>query len=49
EYFAVSVSESQVDKVRVYIKNQGAHHQKVTFEQEYQAFISKYGFKKRDG
>ncbi len=45
EYFAVSVSESQVNNVRKYIDNQEAHHQTVTFEQEYQEFISKYNFK----
>lgn len=46
EYFAVSVSESGIDKVREYIKNQEAHHQHKTFQQEYDEFISKYGFKK---
>ena len=45
EYFAVLVSESQINAVRKYIDNQEAHHQKITFEQEYQEFISKYGFK----
>ena len=44
EYFAVSVSESQVDKVRNYIKNQEEHHKKVTFANEYNSFIKKYGF-----
>lgn len=46
EFFAVSVSESGIDKVREYIKNQEVHHQKKTFQQEYDEFISKYGFKK---
>jgi REP element-mobilizing transposase RayT len=46
EYFAVSVSESGIDKVREYIKNQETHHQHKTFQQEYDEFISKYGFKK---
>ncbi len=31
EYFAVSVSESMVDKVREYIRNQEAHHNRKTF------------------
>jgi len=44
EYFAVSVSESMIDKVRNYIKNQEAHHQKKTFQEEYIEFITKYGF-----
>ena len=45
EYFAVSVSESILDKVRAYIDNQEAHHRKVTFMQEYEEFIKKYSFK----
>ena len=44
EYFAVSVSESQVNAVRKYIQNQEAHHNKKTFQQEYDSFIEKYGF-----
>ena len=44
EYFAVSVSESQVNIVRSYIQNQEIHHSKKTFQQEYDAFIQKYGF-----
>ncbi|MDP1816207.1 MAG: IS200/IS605 family transposase [Leadbetterella sp.] len=49
EYFAVSVSESVIDKVRDYIKNQEEHHSKKTFQQEYDEFISKFGFQKFDG
>ena len=45
EYFAVSVSESQLDAVRNYIKNQEEHHKHKTFQQEYEEFIVKYGFK----
>ena len=45
EYFAVSVSESMIDNVRSYIKNQEKHHQKKTFTEEYQEFIEKYDFK----
>lgn len=44
EYFAVSVSESQVNAVRKYILNQEEHHKKRTFNQEYEEFIQKYGF-----
>lgn len=44
EYFAVSVSESQVDSVRNYIKGQEEHHKKKTFLQEYEEFIQNYGF-----
>lgn len=42
EYFAGSVSESQIDKVREYIKNQEEHHRKITFKEEFDAFIEKY-------
>lgn len=45
EYFSVSVSESLLDKVRVYIDRQEEHHNKVTFMQEYEEFIRKYNFK----
>ena len=46
EYFAVSVSESVVDKVREYIRNQEEHHKKITFKQEYDQFIEKFGFQR---
>lgn len=39
---AFSVSKSDVDKVCKYILNQAAHHQKVTFQEEYDAFIRFY-------
>ena len=44
EYFAVSVSESQVDTVRHYIEGQVVHHQKRTFAEEYKELIRKYNF-----
>jgi REP element-mobilizing transposase RayT len=44
EYFAVSVGASQLDTVRAYIDNQEIHHRKKTFAEEYDEFISKYGF-----
>lgn len=47
EYFAVSVSESLIDKVRDYIKNQEVHHSKKTFQEEYNEIISKFGFQKQ--
>ncbi len=43
-YAAYSVSESAVDKVFEYIKNQKKLHQKKTFEQEYDEFIKLHGF-----
>jgi REP element-mobilizing transposase RayT len=44
EYIAVSISESILDRVREYIKNQEEHHRKKTFAEEYQDFMKKYGF-----
>ena len=45
EYFAVSVSEKDVNKVRKYIKNQEQHYSKMTFVQEYNLFMKNYGFR----
>jgi putative transposase len=42
-YGAFSVSASQLDTVKNYIKNQDAHHQKKTFTQEYEEWARKYG------
>ena len=44
EYFAVSVSESQLNVVKHYIRNQENHHKKKPFSEEVQEFIDKYGF-----
>lgn len=41
-YAAYSVSESQVEKVFHYIKNQKPHHAKRGFQQEFDAFIRLY-------
>jgi len=49
EFIAVSVSESQLHKVRAYIKNQEEHHRKKSFDEEYRIFIEKYGFNKFTG
>jgi putative transposase len=43
EYYAGSVSESQIYKVRRYIQDQEEHHRKVSFSQECADFISRYG------
>jgi len=42
-YGVFSVSQSGVDEVREYIQNQKAHHQKTTFQDEYRAFLRRYG------
>ena len=44
EYFAVSVSHSQVKKVRAYIHNQEKHHEKKLFQEEYDALMKQYEF-----
>ena len=44
DYFAVSVSESGINSVREYIKNQEEHHKKKTFQEEYDEFMKRYGF-----
>ena len=49
EYFAVSVSESMIERVRNYIKKQEEHHGKKTFRQEYDEFIRNYNFQQIEG
>lgn len=44
DYFAVSVSESQVKQVVKYIQNQEAHHAKKSFAEEVDEFMNKYGW-----
>ncbi|MEK7166890.1 MAG: IS200/IS605 family transposase [Patescibacteria group bacterium] len=44
EYFAVSVSESMLDKVRDYIDKQEEHHKKMSFNEEYKKFLRQYRF-----
>jgi len=49
EYYAVSVSESHVPRVRNYIRNQEMHHRKKTWEEEYEEYLVKYGFERFPG
>jgi len=42
-YAAYSVSESVFEKVFQYIKTQKEHHQKKTFQMEYEDFLTLYG------
>ncbi|AMR31973.1 transposase [Mucilaginibacter sp. PAMC 26640] len=44
DYFAVSVGESQVNRVVQYIKNQELHHKKKSFEEETKEFNVAYGW-----
>lgn len=49
KYFAASVSEDKIDVVRNYISTQEEHHTKITFLQEYNRFLSSYGFSEHQG
>jgi REP element-mobilizing transposase RayT len=42
-YGAFSVSESIVKQVEEYIKNQKEHHRKISYKEEVELFIKKYG------
>ncbi|WP_298681120.1 IS200/IS605 family transposase [uncultured Mucilaginibacter sp.] len=44
DYFAVSVSESQLQTVTNYIKNQEQHHAKKSFDKEVEEFSAAYGW-----
>lgn len=45
DYFAVSVSESQMENVVKYIENQEEHHKTKSFNEELNEFVLRYGFK----
>jgi putative transposase len=45
-YAAISVSPSQVDKVRSYIETQETHHAKQSFESEYVAILDRSGMQR---
>ena len=49
DYFAVSVGHSQVERVRNYIKDQDKHHRKMSWEEEVNLFMKKYGFEQIKG
>jgi putative transposase len=42
-YGAFSVSASNLDRVVRYVDNQPSHHRKISFEQEFRAFLRKHG------
>jgi putative transposase len=46
DYYAVSVCESQLERVAAYINNQEKHHAKRSFDDELEELIRKYGFEK---
>jgi len=43
KYGAFTVSQSQVDRVREYIRNQEAHHSRISFEDEFKALLRSHG------
>lgn len=45
DYWAASVSESHVESIREYIRNQEEHHRKKSFAEEVDEFMKKYGGK----
>ena len=47
-YGAFSVSESMISEVEKYIANQKDHHKKITFKEEIDMLIKKYGLKIRN-
>jgi len=49
EYYGVSVSESHIDRVRDYIRNQEEHHRRKTWEDECSDFLRDYGSSRYKG
>lgn len=43
DYFAVSVSETVIDRVRKYVKNQEVHHRTKSFGEEYDDLLRRIG------
>ena len=41
-YGAFSVSQSAVEELRTYIRNQREHHRKVSFQEEFRTFLKRY-------
>lgn len=41
-YGAFSVSQSAVEEVREYIRNQREHHKRLSFQDEFRAFLKRY-------
>lgn len=45
DYWAVSVSESHLETIRDYIQNQDEHHKNISFNEEIEKYMEKYGWK----
>ena len=48
-YAAYSVSESVLEKVFHYIRNQKKHHEKITFQKEFENFVRLHGLQNDEG
>ncbi len=46
EYYAASISESHLERVRSYINNQEEHHRRKSFTEEVDEFLEQYGFQR---
>lgn len=46
EYFAVSVSESVLERTRNYIRRQEEHHRGKPFDPEFVEMLKKFGFQR---
>ncbi len=44
EYYAASVGESELEKIKKYIDNQEEHHKHESFEEEYKKLMDEFGF-----
>jgi len=49
KYFAASVSDDKIDKVRAYICNQQEQHKRYTFAEEYKLFLKGIGYEENFG
>lgn len=49
DYWAVGVSESHLEAVRTYIHSQEEHHRNVSFKEEIDEFMEKYGWSRIKG
>ena len=43
KYGAFTVCQSQVERVREYIRNQEVHHSRISFEEEFKALLKSHG------
>jgi hypothetical protein len=47
-YGAFSYGQSQIEQVKAYIHNQSNHHRKITFRDEYTAFLKAFRIEYED-